>query len=341
MKNLVSQARKKRTLNEAFHNEAGAIDLASIMVGIIVIGLIGGVIAATVFAVIPWSQDNAARDQLSRVVQAVHSATAVNGGNYTADVGSYIDIQSVGATVISNNPGCYGAFLKSSSGRYYYASNQSSNPTAVPSPWPNTKPANYPANCNWPSSGENVGQPMASYTNIFANPSFRNGTARVTANTSLTYAVDNSGDGNTLVATRVNAAPSRLELAAPMAANTSYTFIATLQSNVDEEIEISYRPSTWNTNGVIIDRVNLTANTPRTVVIPGVTIAEAPSSAAGVTLISRNTAIPLGSTLKVDNVAVIANASADKPYTGGYFDGATPGASWTGAADASASTIVK
>lgn len=53
-----------------FKNEEGAIDLASIMVGIIVIGLIGGVIASTVFVVIPWAQDNAAKQQLDSVVSA-------------------------------------------------------------------------------------------------------------------------------------------------------------------------------------------------------------------------------------------------------------------------------
>ena len=57
-------------VKEAFKNEAGAIDLASIMVGIIVIGLIGGVIAATVFAVIPWAQNNAAKQQLDSIVAA-------------------------------------------------------------------------------------------------------------------------------------------------------------------------------------------------------------------------------------------------------------------------------
>ena len=51
-------------MNHVFKNEDGAIDLASIMVGVIVVGLIGGVIAATVFAVIPWAQDNAAKQQL-------------------------------------------------------------------------------------------------------------------------------------------------------------------------------------------------------------------------------------------------------------------------------------
>ena len=61
---------QKITLNTIFRDEDGAIDLASIMVGVIVIGLIGGTIAATVFAVIPWSQDNAAKQQLDSIVQA-------------------------------------------------------------------------------------------------------------------------------------------------------------------------------------------------------------------------------------------------------------------------------
>lgn len=61
---------KTLSVRDAFKNEEGAIDLASIMVGIIVIGLIGGVIAATVFTVIPWAQDNAAKQQL----ESIHSA---------------------------------------------------------------------------------------------------------------------------------------------------------------------------------------------------------------------------------------------------------------------------
>ena len=66
----IKQKVNQKDLSNAFRNEQGAIDLASIMVGIIVIGLIGGVIAATVFAVIPWAQDNAAKQQLDSVVAA-------------------------------------------------------------------------------------------------------------------------------------------------------------------------------------------------------------------------------------------------------------------------------
>ena len=57
-------------IHNALKSSRAAIDLASIMVGIIVIGLIGGVIAATVFAVIPWAQDNAAKQQLDPIASA-------------------------------------------------------------------------------------------------------------------------------------------------------------------------------------------------------------------------------------------------------------------------------
>lgn len=66
------------TIKEAFKNDDGAIDLSSIMVGIIVIGLIGGVIAATVFTVIPWAQDNAAKASLEAVVSSQSAARGLH-----------------------------------------------------------------------------------------------------------------------------------------------------------------------------------------------------------------------------------------------------------------------
>lgn len=63
-----------------FRNEKGAIDLSSIMVGIIVIGLIGGIIAATVFAIIPWTQDKAAKQQLDAIAVAQSSYMGLSSG---------------------------------------------------------------------------------------------------------------------------------------------------------------------------------------------------------------------------------------------------------------------
>jgi surface protein len=62
---------------------AGAIDLASIMVGVIVLGIIGGVVAATVFSVIPWSQDNAAKAELGAVRDAQTIARVQEGAYLT------------------------------------------------------------------------------------------------------------------------------------------------------------------------------------------------------------------------------------------------------------------
>lgn len=63
-----------------FRNEKGAVDLASIMVGILVIGLIGGVIAATVFVIIPWAQDRAAKQQVGSIVAAQSAYRGLSSG---------------------------------------------------------------------------------------------------------------------------------------------------------------------------------------------------------------------------------------------------------------------
>ena len=77
----------------------GAIDLASIMVGILVIGLIGAVIAATIFMVIPWSQDKAAKDQLGSVV----TAESANAG-FTASAGKDAGYRFTNKQGLMNNP---------------------------------------------------------------------------------------------------------------------------------------------------------------------------------------------------------------------------------------------
>ena len=74
----------------ALRSTKGAIDLASIMVGVLVIGIIGGIIAATVFSVIPWSQDEAAKGSLDAVrdAQAVYFTGGEGVTKYAADGGA-------------------------------------------------------------------------------------------------------------------------------------------------------------------------------------------------------------------------------------------------------------
>jgi len=135
-------------VKDAFKNEAGAIDLASIMVGIIVIGLIGGVIAATVFAVIPWAQDNAAKQQLDSVVaaQSAYIGLSADDGNGTVGnikFGSATDLttkalfdaSAAKVSIATNGQGDaahYGAAISSSSGKVYYVTDKKTQPTGVP-----------------------------------------------------------------------------------------------------------------------------------------------------------------------------------------------------------------
>ncbi len=51
----------RRRLLSTLRGKRGAIDLASIMVGVLVIGIISGIVGAAVFALIPWSQDEKAK----------------------------------------------------------------------------------------------------------------------------------------------------------------------------------------------------------------------------------------------------------------------------------------
>ena len=85
--------RKSDGILAVLRSERGALDLASIMVGVLVIGIVGGVIAATVFAVIPWSQDRAAQGALD----AVKTAESVQ---YGQSAGSGTGVFAVSADLV-------------------------------------------------------------------------------------------------------------------------------------------------------------------------------------------------------------------------------------------------
>ena len=133
---------KSRKLWQMFRNERGAIDLASIMVGVIVIGLIGGVVSATVFAVIPWAQDNAAKQQLNSLhtAQAAYKAKSSDPSLDDAETyrknsyGTSQDLQNVGMMASGENY-CtsvtetgYVAFSLSASGQVFKATDMNTQP---------------------------------------------------------------------------------------------------------------------------------------------------------------------------------------------------------------------
>ena len=109
----------------AFRGASGAIDLASIMVGVLIIGIIAGVVAATVLAVIPWSQDAAARGNLDAVRTAQSVARAQDGrfltyADLTTQPGALLQT-SPKVTVDTNTDGtCYVGVATSDSGNLFF-----------------------------------------------------------------------------------------------------------------------------------------------------------------------------------------------------------------------------
>jgi surface protein len=63
----------------------GVIDLASIMVGVIIVGILSAGITATVFALVPWAQDNSAKQSLGAVASAESSQMSINGSAMAYD----------------------------------------------------------------------------------------------------------------------------------------------------------------------------------------------------------------------------------------------------------------
>jgi type II secretory pathway pseudopilin PulG len=126
------------SISKALQSSKAAIDLASIMVGVIIIGLIGGVIAATVFAVIPWSQDKAAKQQLDSIHTAENAYFGLSSDATQSLVGGKKNSFASSTELASNNlltsnsNYCvvntsdgkdYHAYSKSGSGKTFYALN--------------------------------------------------------------------------------------------------------------------------------------------------------------------------------------------------------------------------
>ena len=160
-----------------YQNEGGAIDLASIMVGIIVIGLIGGVIAATVFAVIPWSQDNAAKQQLGSIVQAENAyiglsstvPSSLPAGLATNSFANSADLETAGllktgttycASTANTGSKSYEGYARSSSGALFRVSDKNTSAASYTGP--------LPADCSFLSAGGPA--PVFAYSDGYVDP---------------------------------------------------------------------------------------------------------------------------------------------------------------------------
>lgn len=111
-----------RNTRNRITRDAGAIDLGAILVGVLLVGILGGIIAAAVFAVVPWAQDNSARADLA-AVHVAQGAAKSDTGNYLdtaalADAG-FIHASTAIRTKASADGSCWVGVTRSATGNYF------------------------------------------------------------------------------------------------------------------------------------------------------------------------------------------------------------------------------
>lgn len=115
-----------------FRTTRAAIDLASIMVGVIVIGVVGGAIAATVLAAIPWAQTEAAKISLQSVTAAQAASRAQSGGYTSLDTLTQDGLLPSAphlASDTSTDHACWLGFSATPSGDLWWLTNGKTTPT--------------------------------------------------------------------------------------------------------------------------------------------------------------------------------------------------------------------
>lgn len=146
---------------------AGAIDLASILTGAIVLGIISAIAMAGIFGVIPWAQNLTAQQDLS-MVRAAQSAAKIKEGVFLNRQelldSEYIAHAPTGVLDIDADAtgDCWVASSTSGSGKTYYATSESKTVTETK---PN--PASCDADAGWVWSGD--GTPFRSASSKIVN----------------------------------------------------------------------------------------------------------------------------------------------------------------------------
>ena len=196
------------------------------MVGVLVLGIVGGIIAATVFVAIPWSQDQAAERDLQQVAtsESVYYAANSPESYATADVLEEPSSFGSGARLlpadtppidVSADGSGYAACIVSATGHIFYITSLSPNVTS-------TVPTTFPAGITAPNC---------------AGPSLESETLSAGAY-DVPYNQTLTASGNATLSVTAGSLPTGLSLNAttgaimgtPTAANT-YNFTVTAKNN--------------------------------------------------------------------------------------------------------------
>lgn len=133
---------------KALKNERGGVDLGSVMTGVVIIGITGGVIAATTLGIIPAIQNNVAKSSLSTIslAQSSHKQGTGKYGtmqdlvdkqlvekSYDPSTNENISADGKLCTVVYAT-GAYKASAKGASGKYYTITNTALKPVEYTNP---------------------------------------------------------------------------------------------------------------------------------------------------------------------------------------------------------------
>ncbi|MET4144347.1 hypothetical protein [Arthrobacter sp. UYCo732] len=132
-----SKSAAKVRVADAFKNEAGAFDLPSILVGVVVVGVLTAGVLASIFGVIPFAQDKGAQQDLGAITtaQGVYKAQETEGVSYAADLGALQAKSLVGQGITNvataGAAGEWAAASKSASGKFFTVTSKNTTPVDV------------------------------------------------------------------------------------------------------------------------------------------------------------------------------------------------------------------
>lgn len=120
-----------RRFGSTLRSQSGAFDLTSVLVGSTVVAILVGGVATNGFGVIPWAQDNAARQELD-AIRTAQGAAKVREGRFSnnAALGTSGYLQGAGqvATASDDDGSCYAGVSKSATDKLYITTDTATTP---------------------------------------------------------------------------------------------------------------------------------------------------------------------------------------------------------------------
>jgi hypothetical protein len=318
----------------------GAIDLASIMVGVLVIAIIGGVISASVFVVIPWAQDSAARASLD-AVKIAQSVSHVNDGKFSDWAGLLSQKLVTGTpmnvdSIVNADGTCYVNAALSGSGTAFYQTNRSNTILDDVAGPPDT---------SWcANSAHALADPV---TNMVTDPSFELSVGGVTYNsTAVQSSAWKSSGSKSLLVSATNASNISVASLGPegvysfgMKPGRTYTALITARVESKQVGGLNDFARSLDfitkTPAGYTETISTAPNAPGVYVLR-VTVAVA-ADATEIWFRAWNGGTQ-GAEIWYDDFMVVEVPDINHPYTGEYFDGSSANGTWNGAVNASTST---